>query len=516
LPDARVSASKAGATPERGNATSVSGMPRPWIELGGKANPGEVVVPEDLWRHRVPGHVVLRYGSLEAPARLRLEGGFREETRSATVHRVHAGPDLQERLALRPEPLYQLRTADGRIEIGPVLGLMLPERNQAYLTADLRSRTGRVVEAYLRSGGLYCAFAAGDVSPVDRCVHGLFYDPGRRKWVPGRFPVPPVVYRRSFLQPQPLVERIREMPGVRVFNSRRFDKWELYEIFRRDWILRRYLPETVLAADGAEVRALAARYGGAVLKPRDLSRGRGVLFLEPEGDCYRLVRHLLRGAPVRQPFTAAKLDLEVAGRLAGRGYLCQRRLRLAEINGKPFDVRVVMQRTSTGRWRCTGIECRLAGPERLLTNISAGGDALWLTGAVERAFEGAVEPARVERKLRALGLRVCAALDSTGQDFAELGLDFALDRKGRVWLIEANVLPTFYGFRALDRNLHRALLLAPLSYGCRLAGFRMLPGGEGVPAADRASRSGSPAPPRTPVVHVVQASNLALPGPRAR
>jgi glutathione synthase/RimK-type ligase-like ATP-grasp enzyme len=67
--------------------------------------------------------------------------------------------------------------------------------------------------------------------------------------------------------------------------------------------------------------------------------------------------------------------------------------------------------------------------------------------------------------------RLCRVLDETGEHFAEWGIDLALDRSGHLWIIEANVIPTFKGFAALDGDLYRRLLAAPMRYAADLAGF---------------------------------------------
>jgi hypothetical protein len=480
-----------------------------WISVATDAGAGEIAVPEPIWPFpKRTAEVTLRYGALEAPALLKTCEGMPPDS-AGVVPVVHIGPDLAQRLAFRLEPVYQIKVSRGIVDIGPVLGFLMGDHAHIHDQSYMRVRPGRVMEAYPRTGGLYLAVSARTVSLAQRCAYGLFYDPSQAAWRFGRVPVPAVLYRRSYLQPPRMIERLRQFPRLRVFNSRRFDKWELHQVLSRDWLLRRYLPKTAPAVDGTEVRAMVARYGGAVLKPRDLSRGRGVLFVEPDGGgSYLLIRHRTQGRAVTRPLDRAELDAAVSGSLTRQGYLCQRRLRLATASGQPFDIRVVMQRGSRGAWRCGGIECRVAGEGRLVTNISAGGNALWLDDAIKLAFGHEASPAAIERKLVALSRRVCSVLDSTGEDFGELGLDLALDSQARIWLIEANVLPTFYGFRYLSRQVHRRLLRTPLEYACCQAGFELAPPGTPVPS----TRTSPPAPPAAVPPPAASAQPVLAPG----
>lgn len=96
---------------------------------------------------------------------------------------------------------------------------------------------------------------------------------------------------------------------------------------------------------------------------------------------------------------------------------------------------------------------------------------LWLPDALKLSFGPDTDVEAVHRRMVDTALRICELLDQTGESFAEFGLDLALDRKGGVWVIEANVVPTFHGFELMDRNLWRSLLAAPLLYASQLVGF---------------------------------------------
>lgn len=391
---------------------------------------------------------------------------------------VVASRALVERLRIATEPVYRLRVRDGELEIGPVLGLLLGNRNHWYDHDYLAREAERVTEVYARTGGLFCAFSVRNVSIENECAYGLRYDPRTSRWRYGELPLPAVMHRRSFHTPGGAVERLRQISGLRLFNSRRFDKWELHEILSQDPIFRAHLPETTRVHQGTEIFDLLARHGRVVLKPWDLSRGRGILFVETAGHSYVVADCRMAGCTRISTLSGTALEALIVQELVGRRYLCQQVIDLARIEGAPFDIRVVMQKAPGDRWRCHGIECRLAAQGSPITNISFGGRALRLTRALELAFGGAVDPGHAEQALLDLAQRFCRLLDRTGECFAEFGMDLALDRAGRPWFIESNVLPTFHGFEALDRAMYRRLLAAPLEYASYLAGFQDEPTGD--------------------------------------
>lgn len=445
-----------------------------WVSLVPVSLPGaEFHLPSPLWSG--PEELRLRYGSNEVPVRIRLtrgadaKGGLGSRPDRPVPVSLAAG--VVEQLLIRTEPAYRLRRVEeGVLEIGPVLGMLLGNRNHWYSDWYMSREPERVTWAYPRTGGLICAFSARSVSMADRCAYGLWYNPRRGRWCFANLPLPGVIWRRSFRSDLNAVRRLQQVTGARIFNSYRFDKWQLYNILRHDLVFVKHIPQTALVQGGHEAMPMLERHGSIVLKPSDLSRGRGILFVERSGSGFTLTDYRT-GTVRRAPLTRSELDRLLKQEIAGRRYICQERIDLARVDGAPFDIRVVMQRDAGGAWQCTGIECRVAGSGQLLTNIAMGGCAMRLADATLAGYGPDRVPPRVEERVIELSERLCRLLDATGESFAEFGIDLALDCIGGLWLIEANVIPTFKGFKALDIDLYRRMLAQPLLYANHLAGF---------------------------------------------
>jgi glutathione synthase/RimK-type ligase-like ATP-grasp enzyme len=59
-------------------------------------------------------------------------------------------------------------------------------------------------------------------------------------------------------------------------------------------------------------------------------------------------------------------------------------------------------------------------------------------------------------------------MDTFGEHFAEFGIDIAIDIDKNLWLIEANVFPSFKGFKLLDRKIYNKIRYTPLLYALSL------------------------------------------------
>lgn len=446
-----------------------------WVSVvPGTEGDADLVLPPHLWQGPPETAVYLRYGAGEAQVRVAVRPGAGSPgagSRPDHPAPLAVSPRVIRQLYIRTEPVYRCRHTDGGIEIGPVIGMLLGNRNHWYTHEYLSREPERVTGVYPRTGGLFCAFSPRNVSLLEWCAYGLFYDPGAARWRYGPVPLPAVIQRRSFHCDPAAPQRLQRATGARIFNSRRYDKWQLFELLRREPVLRRHVPETVQVTDGQEVLGQLQRHRSVVLKPAALSRGRGILFVERKGRTYQLIDCRDATAGRSESLSRAGLLNFLDSHVVRRRYLSQQRIHLARLGDSPFDVRVVMQRNPRGHWRCNGIECRVAGEGWLVTNIAFGGTARNLADTVVAAFGGRLSPDGARGMVVSLSERLCYLLDRTGETFAELGVDIGLDRSGKAWLIEANVLPTFKGFQAMDPDTYRRLLAAPLLYAAGVAGF---------------------------------------------
>jgi glutathione synthase/RimK-type ligase-like ATP-grasp enzyme len=62
-------------------------------------------------------------------------------------------------------------------------------------------------------------------------------------------------------------------------------------------------------------------------------------------------------------------------------------------------------------------------------------------------------------------------MDASGEHFAEFGIDIAIDTNKNLWLIEANVFPSFKGFKKMDRDTYLSIRYMPILYALSLTQF---------------------------------------------
>lgn len=392
-------------------------------------------------------------------------------------------PAVMRRLHLPPGwPLRLRHTADGRLQVGPFVGILCHREGPSNPYGPQTTFFRRLIRIGRSLHMAVYVFAVGDVNRVMGAVAGWTWLEGRG-WVRRLFPMPHVLYDRGFVNgPVLRLQRwLRAGLGVQQFNSLVGSKWWVYRLMARIPDLAAYIPETRILRTTADLAVMMRRHGTVYVKAAGGGKGIGIWVLSTDGRgryTYRytdsrtrihrgrtgnlggIVRHLL-GRP-RQP------------------WLIQPRIDLARWHGRIFDVRVLVQRDGQGRWRITGTGARIGRPGSIISNLYGGGDAWPLEPVlVESLGLTAAEAASMRLRVEDLALRVAQEIDRacrrTGY-VGELGVDIGIDRGGRLWFFEANSRTGRNLFR--QAGLKESSRLAdrrPLEFALHLSGFEPQP-----------------------------------------
>lgn len=195
-------------------------------------------------------------------------------------------------------------------------------------------------------------------------------------------------------------------------------------------------------------------YGDVILKPSGGGGGAGIIKVSSlDGERYQI-----HAGSLRRVVQGKEAVLHTVRPLfRPKIYLLQPHLSLGRINGRPFDVRVMVQRTRSSQpWQVTGWLAKLAGPGYVVTNVARSrGSVLSLQNAILRS--GIPKSPDLLSELRKVALAVASCLGKAYPGLREVGLDVGLDQEGKIWIIEANFRPAISLFQRLpDKTfLHR-------------------------------------------------------------
>ncbi|MBC9783822.1 YheC/YheD family protein [Heliobacterium chlorum] len=330
-----------------------------------------------------------------------------------------------------------------------------------------------------RLGIVAVVFSAEDINWEELTISGVILS--AQRWVRKTFPLPKVIYNRipsrKFENTSTVVEckkRFMDIPGLILFNPSYLNKWETHEHLYKEESVQSILPETRLLKQPDEIWPMLKKYRVIYLKPVNGTKGYGI---------YRVAVHPAGGFTFQKRRSSMNslraygkqvLESKIRGLIEKKEYIAQRGLRMALINGSPFDIRLLAQKDGQGVWQITKSFGRVAPPGKFTSNLSQGGKAMGILNTLRAASTTRKRRrSAILKELNKWGIMIPELLEeSTGMIFGELGLDIALDRNGKIWLLEINSKP----FKRLfteegDPKQVRLSLERPMAFGRHLDGF---------------------------------------------
>jgi glutathione synthase/RimK-type ligase-like ATP-grasp enzyme len=241
------------------------------------------------------------------------------------------------------------------------------------------------------------------------------------------------------------------------------DKWRKTVLMRKEQVLRQHMPPTRVATKKF-LHNMLLQYGMVYVKPVRGSQGRGVMRMEKRKGRRR--RYVYQLGERKRTFTTYEQAYKSISKVMKRErYVVQKGIRLLKHNGRPFDIRLMIQRAPRGGWETTGTFTRVAHPRKIVTNGSQGG-SIYATERVLRQYANPAKRKEVYRKMDDLAHRTVKLLRGAAPGINELGMDYAIDSKLKPWILEVNTIPDASPFTLLkDQSLIRRIVRYGKAYG---------------------------------------------------
>ncbi|RAV22085.1 YheC/YheD family protein [Paenibacillus contaminans] len=261
--------------------------------------------------------------------------------------------------------------------------------------------------------------------------------------------VPKVIHNRAIFFDKRSVRKaaLLGQAGSMLFNGwNRYGKLTVHNWLSNDESLKPHLPESRLATV-KNIWQMLRTHDSLILKPDNSSVGIGVMKAELiKQSVWELLMPVGRFGKgrIRLVFGSA-LPRRLLARLRAKRYLVQQRIPLALYDGRPFDLRVSVQRDESGDWQITGIIGKVARRGAFVTNVAQGGKVMSLETLLSSYPQ--LDAEAVKANIETLALRVAEHLSIRLPMAADLGLDIGLREDGFPMLIECNGRDQRYSFR---------------------------------------------------------------------
>lgn len=353
----------------------------------------------------------------------------------------------------------------------PTLGIMVAEKEPPFQESMYYKR----MQAYGSRQKLnVIVFSAASINWDAKQVNGFRYHAVRKEWQERKMPLPHVIYDRMFHQnvssiPRELasnVKRLREQKPSRLLGNPIAGKWRMQCILRRNSAFKKYLPATTPYYGSHSLTEWLQYRREAVLKPVSGSHGSGILHIKMAGvHEYDVKGRDANNQLLEHKFTASPaLYTWIKHFINNRPYIIQQYLELLDHHEKTYDIRALVQKNQRGLWQLTGTAVRTGSANGFTSNLRGGGKA-----AATVPYLQAIFPKKTVLHLYESICRLSAMLPPFLESYfgrlAELGIDFGVDRSGRLWILEVNSKPGRSVFQLIgDQTAKRNAIMHPLNY----------------------------------------------------
>jgi len=276
-------------------------------------------------------------------------------------------------------------------------------------------------------------------------INGLFYENG---WKKVEVPFPNVVYDRI---PNRRIENLNKIKRVKNrlqkeylipwYNPSFFNKLDIYERLLQEDSISDYLPETHPFTSISVIERMLSNFGNVFIKPKNGSLGKGifqVIYDKKEGYYYTRYKDTDEGNKLIKFDHLEALINYIFEDQDPSHYLVQQGIHLIRVDKKPIDFRIHTNKNKEGIWETTAIAAKIAGSGSVTTHMNNGG----IVKAIEELENMDLTPEEMKEKLQKASLQISTALEKQVEgNIGEIGFDLGIDRRGRVWLFEANSKP---------------------------------------------------------------------------
>lgn len=354
----------------------------------------------------------------------------------------------------------------------PVLGILTLYLNEA---KQLEEKTvyRKMITEGRRMGLDVFVFTPMDVHASKELIHALVYDPYSGKWSRKWRHFPDVIYDRCRIQRS---QRFQQLLNFRSrYNHLTFlnrplrNKWTIHQTFSQKGRFRQHMPATLLYQSSADLQRMLKLSPVVYVKPINGTGGRGILRIERVKDG-RSTFDIQGRRQNRQIITPRKVSLTrlesiVRQWCIGGKFLVQQGIPLRLPGGRFHDYRMLVQKNGQGVWELTGMAGRVGAARSVTSNLHGGGHAVRAEKLLKEWLGSDEKASKAMKAAEKLGLEAAAFLEESFGTLCELALDLAIDREGRIFVLEVNPKPAREVFaRSGDITTYRKALQRPLEY----------------------------------------------------
>lgn len=275
------------------------------------------------------------------------------------------------------------------------------------------------------------------------------------EWIQKQFSIPKVVYNRDNMTSTSFRDKLKEL-GCKFLNPDKIvnfanDKLVMYKGLKDSDV---NMPETE-AFDSNKLMEFLDKNKLVYLKPISGSMGKGIIKITKDSISYDDEK--------KANWTVEDVNSVIEKyEYKPAEYLMQAGIDVQMYKDSVFDVRVLMQKNENGQTLLTGFESRCGEKGKITSNIHTGGHAEKTTNVIIKVF-GKDRLDEILNEIRRLSWIIVKKISKDISRFGEIGIDFLIDKQGKVYLLELNTRPGRSIFK-IEPEIRKRTVERPIDY----------------------------------------------------
>jgi glutathione synthase/RimK-type ligase-like ATP-grasp enzyme len=328
-----------------------------------------------------------------------------------------------------------------------ILGVYFNNRNfKRLLNGRLDFKMSSLAKSAAKEGMQILVFSPLCLDWHSERINGLTYNIENSKWESIECTFPNIIYdRATFTDNEKEIgnfvrQRLSKDYKISFVNSKSyFNKWETHKVLSKNSDIIGYLPDTARYVHPFQIVDFLNKYASVYMKDSAGRLGRNIFKLQKiENNLYTL-NYQIDGLTHSDKLTLEEIhSFLIDNKFVEKNIIIQQGIEIAKIDNHPFDVRILAQKKDIDTWEVVDKSLRVASPGSIVTNVSSGGEVRKFNAVIPFLFS---DSSLISKDIDILTINVCKELEKNYGKLGELGIDIALDKTGKIWLIEVNGKP---------------------------------------------------------------------------
>ncbi len=405
---------------------------------------------------------------------------FQAELGPSLVTQVYTTPSIS-KISPYHLPVRIQQTKSNHIRIGPLIGILTSDGHRLF--RGNHKNFVDIIQMGRKMGVTVFVMTPSSFGKDPHFVQGFLLHPQSTKprWIKASLPFPHVIYNRipdrmaeNREEEQSVLNKLKHLPHVHLFNPEFFNKWYLYRLLHANEEWRFMVPTTKPFDQFHTLVTMTKQYPVLYAKPIHEKAGIGLMKISTDKHGqFQLIYQDHHEQRKHKVNNLEHLWNVIEQKRKGREYVLQQGISLIKYQHRPCDFRILIQKDQKGIWQVTGVGVRVAGKNAISTHVPRGGSIANVHQVLKAAFPENHD--YIYQRLGQNAIGIAQSIEKSYQtSLGEMSMDIGIEPNGRMWFFEANSKPMKF-----DEPAIRSLSLQRIiQYSLFLSGFTKKAGGK--------------------------------------